>query len=125
MRRLASKYFFELSSSSPMKNRWKSSGHPLNFAISGLHRLLERCEELPLRLPHLAEHLLNLLERAHRRRERIDRKRVHGALAVVVHQRMHDQLVHGHVRAVESGELLRNLAERHRVKALAVVLALD
>src|SRR6266849_6933361 len=30
MVRLASKYFLELSSSSPMKNRWHSSGQPRN-----------------------------------------------------------------------------------------------
>src|SRR5439155_20323185 len=68
---------------------------------------------------------LYLFERAHGRREWIDRKRVEGAPPVVMHQRMHDQLMHGHVRAVEGGELLGDLAESHRVKAFAIDLALD
>src|SRR5207302_6555423 len=38
---------------------------------------------------------------------------------------MDDQLVHGHVRAVESSKLLGDLAEPHWMKAFSVDLALD
>src|SRR5581483_7894327 len=95
-------------------------------ALAGPQRSgLEGRQVLPLGLPHLVEELLDLVERAHRRGQRVDRERVQSLLPVVLEQRLDDELVHGHVRAVERGQLLRQLAEVHRVEAVRIDLALD
>src|SRR5206468_6748015 len=82
-------------------------------------------QALALGLPHLVEKLVDLIERADRRRQRVEHQRVLGLPPIAFEQRLDGELVDGHVRAVERRELLGQGTELAGLDASTVDVALD